>query len=283
VIEESGTVSAERSKSGNLKELNSTRERWLYTCRNKELSLEEILQAGHALYGNPHAMRLYGRSPVEYFPLGVRLLGRTAVECCIDQRAEFLAEEACRATQSLFPGERPLVVDLFAGTCNLLFHIARRLNATAALGFEKDDTVFALTRRNLRLVRAPLELCHGDYVEHLFKVANHHGGPVVFIVSPPWGSGFDYNRGLDLCRTQPPVNQVVDHIREWFLHRSHVVMIQTHHQTLVSSIRRVCEGFHRVFDSFDNVADANIRVGFLSCAHKIPFTSAPLASRRPDS
>jgi 16S rRNA G966 N2-methylase RsmD len=264
--------SAERSNSGNLKRSNSERNRWLYTYRDKELSLEEILQAGSALYGNPYAISLYGRSPVEYFPLGVRLLGRTVVECCIDQRAEFLAEEAHRVTQSLFPGERPIVVDLFAGSGNLLFHLARRLNATTALGFEKDDAVFALTRRNLGLLHAPVKLCHGDYAGHLSNVRYHHGGPVVFIVSPPWGSGFDYNIGLDLCRTEPPVNHVVDLIRELFLDRSHVVMIQTHHQTLAASIRRVCAGFHRVFDSFASAADAAIRVGFLSCAHGVHNT-----------
>jgi hypothetical protein len=76
-----------------MKNLNSQRSRWLYSYRDSELSLDQILEAGQVIYGDPHAIRLYGRSPLEYFPLGIRLMGRTAVECCIDERAQFLAEE----------------------------------------------------------------------------------------------------------------------------------------------------------------------------------------------
>jgi hypothetical protein len=253
-----------------MKDLNPEWSRWLYSHRDSELSLDQILEAGHAMYGDPHAIRLYGRSPLDYFPLGIRLMGRTVIECCIDDRAQFLAEEAYRATHCLFPGERPIVVDLFAGSCNLLFHVARRLNAIVALGFEKDDGVFALTRRNLSVADVPVNIYHGDYAEHLPKLFHHDGAPLVFIVSPPWGQGFNYRVGLDLCRTEPPVNSVIDQIRKVFPQRSHMVMIQTHYKTVSSSVQKVSAGFREVFDSFDSDTDTDSHVGFLSCAHIAP-------------
>jgi hypothetical protein len=255
-----------------MKNLNHQRSRWLYSYRGNELSLDQILEAGQVMYGDPHAISLYGRSPLDYFPLGIRLMGRTAVECCIDERAQFLAEEAYRATHSLFPGERPIVVDLLGGTCNLLFHVARRLNAITALGFEKDDGVFALTRRNLSVADVPVNVYHGDYVEQLPELIHHahDGAPLVFIVSPPWGGGFDYHTGLDLCRTEPPVNSVIDQIRKVFPQRSHIVMVQTHTQTVSSSVQRIIAGFRKVFDSFDSDTGRDSRVGFLSCAHIVP-------------
>jgi hypothetical protein len=94
--------------------LDSERSRWLYHCRDTQLSLDQIVEVGQAMYGKPDGLSRYGQSPAEYFRLGVRLLGRTAIECCVDERARVLADEAYRVTHSLFPDRRPIVIDLFA-------------------------------------------------------------------------------------------------------------------------------------------------------------------------
>ncbi|WP_424104372.1 hypothetical protein [Paraburkholderia sp.] len=252
-----------------VKNLNSERNRWLYGYRDSELPLDLILEAGQAMYGRPDAISLYGRTPVEYFPLGVRLMGRTAIECCIDERAQYLAEEAYRVSQRLFPGERPIVIDLFAGSCNLLFHIARRLNAIEALGFESDANVFALTRRNLEIVQAPVQVHHGDYAACLAQFANPGGAPVVCVVSPPWGAGFNYDMGLDLLRTEPPIDTITNHIHQILWPHNFVVLIQTHRKTVFSSAQQVSAGFTEVFDSFEQDFLRDSHVGFLSCANRI--------------
>jgi hypothetical protein len=51
------------------------------------------------------------------------------------------------------------------------------------LGFEKDDGVFALMRRNLSAADVPVNVYHGDYVEHLPKLIHHaHDGAPWFLL-----------------------------------------------------------------------------------------------------
>jgi RNA cap guanine-N2 methyltransferase len=59
--------------------------------------------------------------------------------------------------------------------------------------------VFALTQRNLRIVGASLRVLRGDFAEHLHEVSFASATPLVFVVSPPWGGGFDYSAGLDFA------------------------------------------------------------------------------------
>jgi hypothetical protein len=77
-------------------------------------------------------------------------------------------------------------------------------NATAR-GFELDETIFALTSRNLALLDLKIELIQGDYRELVRKrpfPPDHH---VVVCLGPPWGDALTVSGGLDLGRTRPPV------------------------------------------------------------------------------
>jgi hypothetical protein len=100
------------------------REQLLGPKRHDVLSLDEVLQAGRILFGDPQGMSFYGLPPVAWYARGVRLLGRTSVEATPDVTAQSIA----RTVRALL-GRRPRVgvIDLFAGPGNLMVHVAEEL------------------------------------------------------------------------------------------------------------------------------------------------------------
>ena len=49
--------------------------------RNAILELSEVRRYGTDSYGDPDYVSIYGMHPVDWYAKGVRVLGRTAVEC----------------------------------------------------------------------------------------------------------------------------------------------------------------------------------------------------------
>jgi hypothetical protein len=131
--------------------------------RHDVLSLDEVLQAGRILFGDPQRMSFYGLPPVVWYARGVRLLGRTSVEATPDVTAQPIA----RTVRALL-GRRPRVgvVDLFAGSGNLMLHVAKELSA-AGYGLDADEAVWRQTEANLRIVGASEELRYGDWLSYL--------------------------------------------------------------------------------------------------------------------
>jgi len=84
----------------------------------------------------------------------VRILGRTAVECTPDRLASLIGRDVAAAARAA-PAASPVVVDLFAGSGNTLYWIKRHTAAHRAIGFELDDAVFELTRKNLSIAGQP--------------------------------------------------------------------------------------------------------------------------------
>jgi hypothetical protein len=56
--------------------------------RNRVLTLGEVQQYGADSFDDPDYLRIYGMAPPEWYARGVRLLGRTAVECTRDALAD---------------------------------------------------------------------------------------------------------------------------------------------------------------------------------------------------
>ena len=52
--------------------------------RNEVLTLGEVQQYGIDSFADPDYISLYGMTPTEWYARGIRLLGRTAVECTSD-------------------------------------------------------------------------------------------------------------------------------------------------------------------------------------------------------
>ena len=56
--------------------------------RNAVLELVEVQAYGRDSYRNPDYVCIYGLRPAEWYAKGIRLLGRTAVECTRDELAD---------------------------------------------------------------------------------------------------------------------------------------------------------------------------------------------------
>jgi hypothetical protein len=172
--------------------------------RNQVLSLEEVLEAGRVLFGDEMGMALYGMTPPVWYRQGVRILGRTCVEATPDVTAGPIAQ-----TVHALLGRADVVVDPFAGSANLMLHVARGLGAFAC-GLERDPAVFAATQANLAIVSAEAELRHADW-ESYFD-SQLAAETCVYVLSPPWGEAFSFADGLDLARTAPPIPRILDTI-----------------------------------------------------------------------
>ena len=64
-------------------------------------------------------------------------------------------------------------------------------------GFEVDDVVFELTRRNLSIVDLGIDVVHQGYEPGLKGVKIPEEELVISFVSPPWGNALDARSGLD--------------------------------------------------------------------------------------
>lgn len=186
-------------------------DRWflLGEKRNQVLTLREVQQYGRDSFGDPDHVSIYGLKPHEWFARGVRILGRTAVECTRDRLADRIGRDVAAVTRSV-PGAPPVVVDPFAGSANTLRWITEHAGARRGIGFELDDAVFRLTRANLSVMGLDIDLRHDSYERGLRTLSQPDEHLLVLFVAPPWGRALSAESGLDLRRTQPPVAEAVD-------------------------------------------------------------------------
>lgn len=170
------------------------------------LDLNDIVEAGRIFTGDPNGMAFYGLPPPAWYARGIRLLGRTCVEATPDGTAAPIAATA----HALFGSrQRTAVVDLFAGSGNLMMHVARALSAEPC-GMEADDAVWSRTNANLRILDVPPCVRFGDWRAYFDDPLGVD--TTVYVLSPPWGDAFSFARGLDLTRTDPPIPQIIDQI-----------------------------------------------------------------------
>ena len=186
-------------------------DRWflLGEKRNELLALSEVQQYGRDSFGNPDHVSIYGLTPHEWYARGVRILGRTAVECTPDRLADLIGRDIAAVARAA-PAARPMVVDLFAGSGNTLSWIKRHTGARRAIGFELDDGVFELASKNLCIAGLSIDLRHDSYQHGLQALGQPGEDLLIVFVSPPWGAALSERSGLDLRRTQPPVAEAID-------------------------------------------------------------------------
>ena len=186
-------------------------DRWflLGEKRNELLTLREVQQYGRDTFGDPDHVSIYGLKPHEWYARGVRILGRTAVECTPDRLAALIGRDIAAVARAA-PAASPLVIDLFAGSGNTLYWIKRRAGARRGIGFEIDDTVFELTRKNLGVMGLDIELIHDSYQRGLPALGELDENLLIVFVAPPWGDALRGGAVLDLRSTQPPVAEVID-------------------------------------------------------------------------
>ena len=184
--------------------------------RNAVLELWEVERYGAGRNGDPDYVSIYGMRPAELYAKGVRLLGRTAVECTRDELADAIGKDLAGVALPAMPTARALVLDLFVGSGNTLYWILRHLPGIRGVGFELDPTVFRLTARNLAILELPLEVANTDYRTGLADKAVAANQILITFISPPWGDALSEASGLDLRRTTPPVGEIVDFLARRF-------------------------------------------------------------------
>jgi hypothetical protein len=200
--------------------------------RNDVLALWEVQRYGQDSFGDPEYVSIYGLWPEEWYARGVRLLGRTVVECTRDRLADLMGRDIGAVVGSAGTGS--VVVDPFAGSANTLYWIGRHVPADRVVGFELDDAVFAATRENLAILGLDVELLHRDHEAGLAALDVAEQQLLIVFVAPPWGDALSARTGLDLRRTSPPVSAIIDLIARTFA--GHRVLLATQvHETVVAS------------------------------------------------
>jgi hypothetical protein len=203
--------------------------------RNAVLELLEVQRYGRDSYGDPDYVSIYGMRPAEWYRRGVRLLGRTAVECTRDELADAIGKDIAAIAQR--PAQM-VVVDPFAGSGNTLYWILRHLSPARGFGFESDRGVFELTGRNVAALQLPIDIFNTDYVSGLDCVPAATEDLLVAFIAPPWGDALG-TTGLDLRKTTPPAGSIADVLIDRFPMNRLLCAIQIYEATDSESLEAV--------------------------------------------
>ena len=179
--------------------------------RNQVMELWEVQRYGLDTFADADYTRLYGMSPAEWYGRGIRLLGRTTVECVRDALGDRIGQDILHILQHAPSVAGFTVIDPFAGSCNCLYWILRHLPTARGIAFEMDPTIYAMTRTNIAFLELerPIDLRCGDYRALLPTRPVPSDHLLVVFVAPPWGDALNAQTGLDLRRTQPPIHEVI--------------------------------------------------------------------------
>jgi hypothetical protein len=88
--------------------------------RNAVLDLREVQRYGIDSYGDADYVSVYGMRPAEWYANGIRLLGRTAVECTRDGLADAIGKDVAAIAATAPRAGGAVVIDPFAGSGNTL-------------------------------------------------------------------------------------------------------------------------------------------------------------------
>jgi 16S rRNA G966 N2-methylase RsmD len=203
--------------------------------RNAVLELAEIQRYGSDSYGNADYVSIYGLKPADWYAQGIRLLGRTAVECTRDELADAIGKDVAAVANTAATTGR-LVIDPFAGSGNTLYWMLRHLPGARGMGFEMDTAVFQLTSQNLRKLRLPVEVLNTDYLGGLAQVSVTAESLVIVFIAPPWGEALSPTAGLDLRGTMPPITEIIDLLARTFKPNRLLCAIQVYEMINQSSL-----------------------------------------------
>jgi hypothetical protein len=178
--------------------------------RNEILELREIERYGLDSYGDGDYVCVYGLRPAEWYGKGIRMLGRTAVECTRDALGDAIGKDVAAVAAEAPRPLAPLILDPFAGSANTLYWLLHHVPGSEGIAFELDEQVFRLTARNLALLSLPIRMLNADYRFGLANVPLEADRLLIAFVAPPWGKALDAIKGLDLRRTSPPIAEIVD-------------------------------------------------------------------------
>jgi hypothetical protein len=210
--------------------------------RETVLDLDQVRRYGATVFGNPDAISIYGMTPATWYERGIRLLGRTMVECTRDDLSALIAADVAEVAAAS-PTPPTLVFDPFTGSANTLYWMHRALPGALTVGTELNPVIWETTWRNLALVPYPIDVRNGSYADVLDDLDTTPKGLAVVFVGPPWGHGFDPATGLDFSRTDPPVGEVVERIAAGLPDRPLLVAVQAFERIEPASFEAVTSLF----------------------------------------
>jgi len=211
--------------------------------RNAVLDLHEVKRYGLDSYANADYVTIYGLRPEDWYAKGIRVLGRTAVECTRDELADAIGRDVAL---TLATAPRPagvFVIDPFAGSGNTLYWLLRHLPGARGLGLELDTQVFQLTKQNLATLGLPIEIKHGPYKSEMTGVTVPGDHTLVAFLAPPWGDALSKTSGLDLRRTMPPLTEIVDFLIDKFSENRMLCAVQIYEQVDSTSLTELTARF----------------------------------------
>lgn len=245
-----------------MKEHDLVRKKWLYDHRNKQLTFEDIREMSLSYYGDSDRLRLYGMRPHELIKNDIRISGRTAIECCIDSYAEELVSIANKQILQI-TDQQPMILDLFCGSGNLLYHLANSLNSVEAIGFENDLQVYQFTKHNFNKIQFSAELFFGDYASLLNTMTFNKTAPIVIVIAQPWADGFSHEHGLDLLKTSPSTHTIIENLIACFPHRQLIILIQIYERLVEASLQSLSAYFSSMRCELTRSAREGSNIGFL--------------------
>jgi hypothetical protein len=211
--------------------------------RNAVLELWEVQRYGNDSYGDADYVSVYGMRPAEWHGKGIRLLGRTAVECTRDELGDAIGKDVAAVAATAPPTAGVLVVDPFAGSGNTLYWLQRHLPGARGLGFELDAGVFRLTQQNLAALALPIDILNTDYRSGLTGVSLAADQLLIAFIAPPWGDALSKAYGLDLRRTVPPITEIVDFLLRAFTNNLLLCAIQVYETVVPESFAELKSRF----------------------------------------
>jgi hypothetical protein len=155
--------------------------------RNAILDLWEVQRYGTDSFGDRDYVSLYGMRPADWHAKGVRVLGRTAVECTRDGLGDAIGKDVAAIATARPPTARTVVVDPFAGSGNTLYWLLRHLPGARGVGFESDPGVFQLTQQNMAALALPFDVVNVAYLSGLAGLSVAPDELLVVFIAPPLG------------------------------------------------------------------------------------------------
>lgn len=219
------------------------RELLLGPKRNEVLELWEVERYGVDTFGDRDHVSIFGMRPMDWYARGIRLLGRTVVECTRDALADAIGKDIAALCPHGLPASHLRVIDPFAGSANTLYWILHQLPGAVGLGVELDPSVYALTKNNLAQLTLPIDVVNADYQSALLSLALPEDVPVVAFVAPPWGEALSAVTGLNLMHTTPPIIEVLQFLLGRFGRNPSLCAIQMLEATDPASLEQVKAAF----------------------------------------
>jgi hypothetical protein len=123
--------------------------------RNAVLELWEVERYGTDSFGDADYVSIYGTRPAEWHAKGIRLLGRSAVECTRDKLGDAMGKDIAATAATAPPAAGLLVIDPFAAQATPCIGCCATFRARAGWGSSWIPGCSGSRRRISRPWRCP--------------------------------------------------------------------------------------------------------------------------------